>query len=290
MSAADLVGAAPAAPPRVRRTLRGTFLGSELRLVFGRRRNQLALLVLAGPPLLIATAVKAGASRPERQAPDFFGSITDNGLFVALAALTIEMGLLLPLATSLVAGDSIAGEAHGGTLRYLLTVPVARTRLLLVKLAAIVAYVVAGTFLITAVGMLAGVALFGGGQLTTLSGSTLDTTTGVTRVLLAAAYLAVCLSSLGVVGLLFSTLTEQPLAAMLVTVVFSTTSFILDTIPQVGWLHPYLITHQWTAYVDLFRDPVDLTNVGHGLYTAAAYAVVAFLAARARFLAADVTS
>jgi ABC-2 type transport system permease protein len=288
MSAADL--AATAAPARVRRSRPGTFLASELKLVFGRRRNQLALLVLAGPPLLIATAVKVQASRPERQAPDFFGSITQNGLFVALAALTIEMGLLLPLATSLVAGDSVAGEAHGGTLRYLLTVPVGRTRLLLVKLAAIAAYVVAGTFLIAAVGMVAGVAMFGGGQMVTLSGSTLGMTTGVVRVLLAAAYLAVGLCALGAVGLFFSTLTEQPLAAMLVTVVFSTVSFILDTIPQVDWLHPYLISHHWTAYVDLFRDPVDLTNVGHGLYLAVAYGVVAFLAARARFLAKDVTS
>lgn len=289
MSAADLAGAAPAAPTRTR-LARPTFLASELRLVFGRRRNQLALLMLAGPPLLITVAVKWGASRPGRDAPDFFSSITQNGLFVALAALTIEMGLLLPLATSLVAGDSVAGEAHGGTLRYLLTVPVARTRLLLVKAAAVVAYVFAGTFLIAVVGMGAGVAMFGGGHMVTLSGSTLGTGTAVARVLLSAAYLAVCLSSLGVVGVFFSTLTEQPLAAMLVIVVFSTVSFILDTIPQVAWLHPYLITHQWTAYVDLFRDPVDLTNIGHGLYLAAAYAVVAFLAARARFAVKDVTS
>jgi ABC-2 type transport system permease protein len=288
MSAADL--AAPAAPARTRRGLPGTFLASELRLVFGRRRNQLGLLVLVGPPLLIAIAVKVGASRPQDGAPDFFSSITQNGLFVALAALTIEMGLLLPLATALVAGDSVAGEAHGGTLRYLLTVPVGRTRLLLIKLAAIVVYVFAGAFLITAVGMIAGVAMFGGGDLTTLSGSTLPVTTGVVRVLLATAYIAVGMSALGAVGLFFSTLTEQPLAAMLVIVVFSTVSFILDTIPQVGWLHPYLITHQWAAYVDLFRDPVDLTNVGHGLYIAAGYGVVAFLAARARFVPKDVTS
>lgn len=288
MSAADL--AAPTAPARARRSLPGSFLASELGLVFGRRRNQLGLLVLAGPPLLIAIAVKVGASRPDREAPDFFGSITQNGLFVALAALTIEMGLLLPLATSLVAGDSVAGEAHGGTLRYLLTVPVARTRLLLVKLAAIVAYVVAGTLLVAVVGVVAGVAMFGGGHLTTLSGSTLGTTAALLRVLLAAAYLAAGMSALGAVGLFFSTLTEQPLAAMLVTIVFSTVSFILDQIPQVGWLHPYLITHQWPAYADLFRDPVDLTNIGHGLYLAAAYGVVAFLAARARFVMRDVTS
>jgi len=289
MSAAEVTQTDAGAPERVRRA-RPSFLASELKLVFGRRRNQLALVLLAGPPLLIAIAVKARAGHPDRQGPDFFNSITQNGLFVALAALTIEMGLLLPLATSLVAGDSVAGEAHGGTLRYLLTVPVARTRLLVVKLAAVVVYIFAGTFIIVIVGMAAGLALFGGSHMITLSGSTLGTGTGIARVLLAAAYVGVCLSSLGVVGLFFSTLTEQPLAAMLVTIVFSTVSFILDTIPQVDWLHPYLITHQWAAFADLFRDPIDLTNIGHGLYLAVAYGVVAFLAARARFAAKDVTS
>ena len=89
---------------------------------------------------------------------------------------------------------------------------------------------------------------------------------------------------------LLDSLTEQPLAAMLVTIVFSTASFVLDSIPQVSWLHPYLITHQWPAFADLFRSPIAWTNMAHGLYLALAYTVVALLAASARFQAADVTS
>ncbi len=188
------------------------------------------------------------------------------------------------------AGDSVAGEAHGGTLRYLLTVPVGRTRLLLTKLAAIAVYTLAATLVVALVGMVAGVVLFGGGSMTTLSGTSLGSLAAVLRVLLAALYLAVGLCALGAVGLFVSTLTEQPLAAMLATVVISTASFVVDTIPQVGWIHPYLITHQWAAFTGLFRDPVALTDVWHGLYLALAYGVVAMLAARARFQAKDITS
>ena len=278
-----------AAPAR--RARPGELLLSELRLVFGRRRNQLALLVLAGPPLLISIALKTRGDHAGRgEGPPFLDSITQNGLFVALAALSIEMGLLLPLATALVGGDSIAGEAQTGTLRYLLTVPVGRTRLLLVKYVGIVVYVGAGALLVSAVGMLSGLALFGGGTLTTLSGTPMPMGTAVVRVLLATAYVAAGLAALGAVGLFVSTLTEHPLAAMLVTVVISTASFILDEIPQVDWLHPYLLTHQWAAYADLFRDPVDLTNIGRGLYTDLAWAAVALLLARARFTTADITS
>ena len=94
--------------------------------------------MLAGVPVLIAVAVKVSAPGRDDGGPDFFGSITENGLFVALAALTIEIGLFLPLAVAAISGDSIAGEANVGTLRYLLTVPVQRARLLAVKYAAIV--------------------------------------------------------------------------------------------------------------------------------------------------------
>lgn len=266
------------------------FLLSELRLIFRRRRNQAGMLVLMAVPVLISIAVKSSSSQPGRDAPDFFRSITENGLFVSLAALTIEMGLFLPLAVAVIAGDSVAGEANLGTLRYLLGVPVSRLRLLAVKYAAITIFAFVATFTVAVTGMVMGLLLFGGGDMTLLSGTQVGFAEGAGRVALATAYLACGMASLGAVGLFISTLTEQPIAATIATVVFSTASFILDSIPQVGWLHPYLITHNWPAYGDLFRDPIAWHGVGQGLYVAASYAVVFFLAAWARFAGKDVTS
>jgi ABC-2 type transport system permease protein len=266
------------------------FLLSELRLVMGRRRNQAGLLVLAAVPILISIAVKTSVSKPGQDAPNFFRSITDNGLFVALAALTIEIGLFLPLAVSVVAGDSVAGEANIGTLRYLLTVPVTRLRLLAVKLAAITVGAFLATFTVAVVGILMGLALFGGGSMTLLSGTQIGFGEGLVRVALAAAYLACGLAALGTVGLFISTLTEQPIGATIATVIFSSACFILDSIPQVGWLHPYLLTHHWLDFGDLFRAPIEWTNVLAGLYLAAGYVIVFFAAAWARFSGKDVTS
>ena len=266
------------------------FLRSELRLIFRRRRNQAGLAVLAAVPVLISVAVKLSSPGRDRGGPDFFGSITENGLFVALASLTLELGLFLPLAVAAISGDAVAGEANIGTLRYLLTVPVQRTRLLTVKYLAIAIFALAATLTVTATGVLMGLALFGGGDLTLLSGSQIGFTEGLLRVLAASAYLAVCFASLGAVGLFISTLTEQPIGATIAVVVFSTASFILDGIPQVSWLHPYLITHNWLAFGDLFRDPVAWPGVQHGLYAAAGYALVFWLASWARFAAKDVTS
>jgi ABC-2 type transport system permease protein len=266
------------------------FFLSELRLMFGRRRNQAGLVVLAAVPVLIAISVRSTLSQPGQDAPDFFRSITENGLFVALAALTIELGLFLPLAVSVVAGDSVAGEANIGTLRYLLVTPVTRLRLLLVKYAGIVVGAFVATYIVTLVGMVMGLILFGGGPMTLLSGTQISFGAGLLRVFLAASYLACGLAALGAFGLFASTLTEQPIAAMIATIMFSSTSFVLDSIPQVGWLHPYLLTHHWLDFGDLFRDPIAWNNVVAGLTLAASYAVVFFAAAWARFTTKDVTS
>lgn len=268
----------------------GGFFSSELRLIFGRRRNLAGLAVLAAVPLLIAVAVKVSAPRAGGDSPDFFASITENGLFVALAALTLEMGLFLPLAVATIAGDSVAGEANLGTLRYLLTVPVARTRLLAVKYAAICVFAFAATFLVTTVGILVGLALFGGGGMTLLSGTQVGFGDALLRVALASAYLTVGFCALGGVGLFVSTLTEQPIGATIAVTMFCVGSFILDSINQLDWMHPYLITHYWTSFGDFLRDPVEWSGVRQGSFLALGYAAVFWLAAWARFTTKDITS
>ncbi|HET7355468.1 MAG TPA: ABC transporter permease [Nocardioidaceae bacterium] len=272
-----------------RRTASARFLRSELWLIFGRRRNQAGLLVLMAVPILVAVAVKVTGGG-HGDGPDFFSSITDNGLFVALAALTLELPLFLPLAVAAISGDAIAGEANLGTLRYLLAVPVQRTRLLAVKYLAIVVFSFAATLLVTLTGIVMGLALFGGGSMTLFSGTQIGFGEAAGRVLMATAYLSVGFASLGAVGIFVSTLTEQPIGATIAVVIYCVANFIIDTIPQLDWLHPYLITHYWTSFGDLLRSPIAWDGVGKGLFLAAVYILVFWCAAWARFAGKDVTS
>ncbi|MBA3488131.1 MAG: ABC transporter permease [Longispora sp.] len=265
------------------------FLRSELMLIFGRRRNWAGGLILAVVPIIIAVATKLSAPGGN-DGPPFAAAITGNGLFVALAALTLELPLFLPLAVSAIAGDSIAGEANSGTLRYLLTVPVSRARLLAVKYAGIVIFAVAAAMLVAGVGVLLGITLFGAGDMTLLSGTQIGFGPALLRTLFATLYIAAGIAALGAVGLFISTLTEQPIGATIALVIFTLLSFILGSIPQISWLHPYLINHWWMAFGDFFRAPIAWEGIQNGLFTAAAYALVFYAAAWARFAGKDITS
>ncbi len=274
-------------PARSRPSTR--FLRSELKIIFGRRRNQAGLAVLAVVPIILAIAVRV-SSPGGGGGPSFIASITGNGLFVAFAALAAELPLFLPLAVAVVAGDSVAGEANLGTLRYLLTIPAGRTRLLVVKFVAIVIFAFVATLIVAGVGVIMGLALFGGGDMTLLSGTQTSMADGLWRLLLTCLFLTAQFAALGALGLFVSTLTEQPIGATVAVVLITVMMFICDSISQLSAIHQYLLVHWWTAFGDLLRQPMATEQISRGLLTALVYAVVFGLAAWARFSSKDITS
>jgi ABC-2 type transport system permease protein len=285
MSAAELLVVRNA--PRARVSTR--FLRSELKIIFGRRRNLAGMGVLAVVPVILAVAVRVSAPG-QGDGPPFVSAITGNGLFVAFAALALELPLFLPLAVSAISGDTVAGEANLGTLRYLLAIPAGRTRLLVIKYVAIVIFALVATFVVAMVGAIMGLALFGGGDMTLLSGTQTSLGDGMWRLVLSSLYLAAQFSALGAIGLFVSTLTEQPIGATIAIVLVNVFMFILDSISQLAWLHPWLLIHWWTAFADLLRDPIATESMERGLITALVYASVFWLAAWARLSTKDISS
>ncbi|HEX3003945.1 MAG TPA: ABC transporter permease [Angustibacter sp.] len=264
-------------------------LRSELGLLLGRLRIRAGLVVLAAVPVLIAVVVKSfgGPSSPS-EGPPFLADVTQNGLFIAFTALTVELPLFLPLAIGVVAGDSIAGEAQMGTLRYLLVAPAGRTRLVLVKLATAVVFALVAAFTVAVVGGVVGAILFPLREVALLSGGTITAADALVRGLGVAAYVGLSLAGLSAIGLFVSTLTDVPIAAMATTVGLAITSQILDAIPQVAAIHPWLPTHYWLAFGDLLRQPVETSVMLQGLGLQAVYVAVFGAAAWARMTTRDV--
>ena len=263
---------------------------SELGLIFLRWRNVALLAVLAAIPVLTGVALKLAAPSGRGQGPAFLDQVAGNGVFLAFLALTVMLTLVLPLAVAVVSGDSIAGEAGHGTLRYLLTVPAGRTRLLAIKYGALLTFCVASCVLISAVALATGAAAFPVGPVTLLSGDTVSLADGLLRLLLVTLYVAAGMGALAAIGLAISTLTEHAIAAIAAILVIAIASEVCDNIPQFSIVHPYLPTHWWLSFDGLLRMPIAWGEVGHGLLSFGIYAVIFCAVAWARFTSADVTS
>jgi ABC-2 type transport system permease protein len=268
------------------------FFRSELRLVFGRRRNQALLVVVALFPLIIGIGLRLTQQPNATGGPSvaFITQLAGNGVFLSFIALTLLLILVMPLAVAVVAGDSMAGEAGYGTLRSLLATPAGRVRLLTVKYAAIVVFAVVVTFLVTAVALATGAALFPVGPVTLLSGTTVPIADAMLRLLFVALYVAAAMASLGAVGMAISTFTEHAVGAIAAIAIVVVTSEVVDKVPQFAAIQPYLPTHWWTSFDSLLRVPVDTGTLLRGLLSFGAYLVIFGSLTWARFTTADVTS
>ncbi len=287
--------AAPAASPMPGRdhaavSWRPSLLASEIVTLFRRRRTIAMLAGLALVPIMVAVAVRLSSPGDSGGGPAFLARITENGLFVAITAMTVSIPLFLPLTVGVVAGDTIAGEASLGTLRYLLVAPAARPRLLLVKYAGAALFCLVGVLTVAVSGVIIGAILFRVGPVTLLSGDTIDIGGFAARMLLLVAYVTLSMLGLSAIGLFASTLTTVPVGAMAATIVMSTVSQILDNLPQLEAIHPYLFTHYWLGFADLLRNPIAWDSFTSNAILQLAYIAIFGSLAYGRFATKDILS
>ncbi|WP_345802387.1 ABC transporter permease [Microbacterium sp. AZCO] len=263
-------------------------LASELATLFRRVRTWAMLGALALIPVLLGVAVRIAGGTRAGHGPPFLDQITDNGVFVGLAALTVAIPLFLPLTVSVVAGDAIAGEASLGTLRYLLVAPSGRVALLVVKYVVVAVFCIVATFVVVAVGVVVGSILFGAGPLTLLSGTQVSLAEGLARSLAIVAYVSVSMVGLAAIGLFLSTVTTVPVGAMAATAILAVAAQIVGQIPQLSALHPYLFTDRWLDFGDLLRSPISWDSFVENALLQAVWIVVAGALAIWRFTTRDV--
>jgi ABC-2 type transport system permease protein len=265
----------------------------ELRKMFRRPRTWATIAVLNALPILVAVLLQLTDLAPRAgEGPPFLSAVLRNGALYPLAALAIVLPLFLPIAVAVVAGDSIAGEAQAGTLRYLLARPVGRTRLLVAKLVAVLAFVVVTVVVVAGVGYVIGKTVFDAQPIggTSVSGTSLTQADLTGRTLLAVGYVAVSMLGVAAFALFFSTLTDSPLGATMGALAVLVTSSLLFTLDAASPIAPYLPTRYWLAFVDLFRDPIQWRDLTRGLALQGVYVGVLLAAAWANFTTKDVTS
>jgi len=272
----------------------------ELVKLLRRPRTWVTLGLLCALPVVVAAfvAVRHLAPAPGR-GPAFLSAVLNNGSLYPAAAMAMVVPIFLPIAVAVLAGDSVAGEAAGGTLRYLLARPVGRTRLLVAKLVALTVFVLVALAAVVATSYAAGVLLLGTappaalgepGGVTSLSGPPLTPMQLTLRVLGTVGFITVSMLGVAAIALFLSTLTDSALGAALGALAVVITSDVLITLDAANAVQPYLPTRYWLAWVDFFRDPIFWRDIDRGLAVQGVYVGLLLAASWANFMTKDIKS
>lgn len=261
-------------------------IGRQLR----RRRTLLTFLALLGLPVLIALAFEVGADPDSGTGTQLVDLATAGAGNLTLFTLLVATGFPLVVIFALFAGDTVSSEASWSSLRYLLTAPVPRGRLLRQKLLVALGSCALALIVLIAAAYVAGGLFFGWDPVRTPLGESLSGQATVGRLALAGGYLFVTLLFTASLAFLLGVLTDAPLGAVGGAVLLVIVSSILDAVTALGDLRKALPTHYAFAWTDLLSTPIPVEAMTRGVLWSLGYSTVLLWVAWWRFLRKDIVS
>jgi ABC-2 type transport system permease protein len=268
-------------------------LRAEIARQLTRRRTQFALGFLVALPLVLLAAFMIGG--PDNNGDGARGvSLVDVATVSApnftLFALYASSTFLLVVVVALFCGDTVASEASWGSLRYLLTIPVPRARLLRQKFLVGLFYSAFGLVLLPTAAMIAGGLAFGFGPLQTQFGEQIAFWPAVLRILAAVGFIGVSLLMVASLAFLLSVTTDAPLGAVGGAVMLYITSNILDSVDALGSIRAVLPTRYNLAWLNILSSPVQTDDIVKGCISAIVYSTIFLSIAWYRFSRKDIVS
>lgn len=247
-----------------------TLIQIELFKIFRRPRTYIAFAAITGLIGIIQFGLKLdGDAYVDFMMRDITSSITIegkilNGYQVCYIVLQILL-VHVPLLIALVAADMISGEANMGTLRIMLTKPISRTRFLLAKFVATVAYTLLLLVWLAVMALFMNMIIFGTDDLFLMKSQyvvLLKKDDIFWRYVWAFGFAALAMTTVASLGFLFSLFAENsigPIVATMSVIIFFT---ILSTlsIPVFNTIKPFLFTTHMIGWKEFFDIKVNDAN------------------------------
>ena len=247
-----------------------TLIQIELFKIFRRPRTYIAFAAITGLIGIIQFGLMLdGNSYVDFMMRDITSSITVEGkilngyqvCYIVLQVLLVHVPLLI----ALVAADMISGEANMGTLRIMLTKPISRTRFLLAKFMATVAYTLMLLVWLAVLALFLNMILFGTDDLFLLKSQyvvLLKKDDIFWRYVWAFGFAALAMITVASLGFLFSLFAENsigPIVATMSVIIFFTILSTLN-IPVFNKIKPFLFTTHMIGWKEFFDIKVNDAN------------------------------
>ncbi|MCS7053734.1 MAG: ABC transporter permease [Ignavibacterium sp.] len=182
--------------------------------------------------------------------------------YIILTSLAVH----IPFLITLVSGDLLAGEATSGTYRLLITRPISRTKLILVKFIAGFIYTNLLILWLAFLSLVLGYFIFGSGELLIIDGQMViifESNDVLWRFLLAYGFATLGMTTVSSLAFLFSSLVENAIGPIISTMAIIIVFIILSAI-QVDFfqnLKPYLFTTHIMSWRLFFEQPLDINEI-----------------------------
>jgi ABC-2 type transport system permease protein len=258
----------------------------ELRKLVSQKRTYIGLGAAALLPVVFVTVMALQKGGPY-DAP-LGHNLRRTGLALALVVLNFVSRFGAQLAAALVAGDIVASEHAGKTLKMILTRSLRRGQILAGKTLASFTYVVATILVLGAAGLIAGSAAWGFNPLTNLSGVRVS---ALHTLWLSAAALGVFslpLIAVAAFAILLSTLTRNSAASIVGTLVYALGQEAIAGLVHQSWAKHYLLSDQFDGWHGLFMSPIDWTLIARAAWVSAIFAAIPLALAYGVFKRRDV--
>lgn len=273
-------------------------LRNELWKLFGKKRTYIGF-----GAFFIAQVLMCLVFRLTRWQGNAESLLAGNGYFAAdyISALTVavvmlipQILLLMPLYTTLVGGDMVAKEAEDGTLRMILSRPVSRFRLLLLKWIAGVIFCVV---LVVALGFLAvviarvwfpwkGLFVF----IPQMMFSVLDAGPGLKFYAWSQIFLATNAVVAFSLAFMFSCFNMKPAAATILALSVLFLNLVMDGIPFFEEYREYFLPHHLRSWLFVFAQPTPWARLVESQCILLGVALTVFIIGAAAFQVRDIKS
>jgi len=286
----ELLAAAPPPGSAAIRPARAFPLRAEIGRQLHRRRTKLTLGLLALLPVVLVIAFILGEDEESGTGAALVELAQTGGINFTLFAIYVSSTFLIVVVAALFAGDTVSSEASWSTLRYLLSAPVRRGRLLWQKWVVALGSIVVALAALYGSALLAGTIAFGWEPARAPTGAVFDIGTSLQRLGIGIGYIFVTSVMVAALAFLLGVWTDAPLGAVGGAVLLMIVSSILDQVEELGVVRQILPTHYQLAWTDALHAEVVWETMARGTVLSLAYSALMLTCAWWHFLRKDIVS
>jgi ABC-2 type transport system permease protein len=255
----------------------------ELYKIFKRPRTFISFGIVTATALIFQLAMKSGGKefiefgmQNVTEQFNIQGTVI-NGYLVAYLILQ-SLLIQIPLLVALVAGDSLAGEANLGTLRLILTKPITRTQLVLIKFIASTIYTILLILWLAIVALFLSLLIFGAGDMINLKSDTfvlLLKDDVMWRYICAFGFASLAMTTIASLSIFLSAFADNAIGPIISTMGIVVVLTILSNLelPLFAAINPYLFTSHMIGWKGFFDNPVPYSAIGRSALVLVLYTV-----------------